>query len=92
MGRGPSGRLVLEVDPDLKRQLHAQVALEGKTLKDWFLEVADAYLASAEEERLDGLADHLSEPPGVYRKSGRRGSLRRRKAKTTRLLVRRGGK
>ena len=51
MARGPSGRLVLEVDPDLKRQLHAQVALEGKTFKDWFLEVADAYLASAEEEQ-----------------------------------------
>lgn len=44
MARGQSGRLVLEVDPALKRQLHARVAAEGRTLKDWFLEQADRYL------------------------------------------------
>lgn len=37
MARGPSGRLVIEVDPNLKRNLHAALAAEGLTLKDWFL-------------------------------------------------------
>jgi len=37
MTRGASGRVVVEVDPELKRRLHAAVALRGETLKDWFL-------------------------------------------------------
>jgi len=44
MARGQSGRLVLEIDPALKRQLHARVAADGRTLKDWFLEQAELYL------------------------------------------------
>jgi hypothetical protein len=45
MARGLSGRLVLEVDPALKRRLHARLAAEGRTLKDWFLEHAEHYLS-----------------------------------------------
>jgi hypothetical protein len=37
MARGPSGRIVVEVDPVLKRELHAALAADGVTLKDWFL-------------------------------------------------------
>ncbi len=89
MARGPSGRLVLEVDPELKRHLHAQVALEGKTLKDWFLEAADAYLAEAERKRPGGLADRVSEPAGAYRRQRRQ---RPRRGKITTLSVRGGRK
>ena len=45
MARGKSGRIVLEVQSDLKKQLHSQVALEDKSLKDWFVEQASAYLS-----------------------------------------------
>lgn len=44
MARGQSGRLVLEIDPAFKRQLHARLASEGRTLKNWFLEQADRYV------------------------------------------------
>lgn len=45
MTRGTSGRIVIEVDPELKRRLHAAVALRGKTLKDWFLECTQELLS-----------------------------------------------
>jgi hypothetical protein len=52
MARGQSGRLVLEVEPELKRRLHARVAGEGRSLKDWFLEQAERYLAHPLKEQL----------------------------------------
>ena len=52
MARGQSGRLVLEVDPELKRRLHARVAAEGRSLKDWFLEQAERYLSLPQPEQL----------------------------------------
>ena len=44
MARGPSGRLVIEMDPLVKRELHSKLAADGLTLKDWFLRKADDYL------------------------------------------------
>lgn len=44
MARGQSGRVVLEIDPAVKRALHARLAGEGRTLKDWFLEQANDFL------------------------------------------------
>ena len=44
MSRGPSGRIVVEIDPALKKRLHAALTLDGTTLKDWFRRQADAYL------------------------------------------------
>ena len=52
MARGQSGRLVFEVDPELKRRLHARVASEGRSLKDWFLEQAERLLAHPLPEQL----------------------------------------
>ena len=46
MSRGPSGRIVVEVDPALKKRLHAALALDGTTLKDWLRKQAEAYLTS----------------------------------------------
>lgn len=43
---------MLEVDPALKRALHARVAAEGRTLKDWFLEQVDRYLNEPVQEPL----------------------------------------
>lgn len=35
---GPSGRVVIEIDPELKRELHAVLEEDGVSLKQWFLE------------------------------------------------------
>ena len=57
MARGPSGRIVIEVDPELKRELHAAQVADGNTLKDWFIEQARAFLAERKQPRLPGLID-----------------------------------
>lgn len=44
MPRGTSGRIVIEVEPELKDQLYSVLESQGKTLKDWFLEQAAEYL------------------------------------------------
>lgn len=44
MARGDSGRIVIEVGPDLKRKLYSALAIENQTLKDWFIEAASDYL------------------------------------------------
>jgi len=44
MSIGNSGRIVIEIEPELKRQLHATLRLEGKNLKAWFLENVEQLL------------------------------------------------
>ena len=51
--RGKSGRLVLEIDPTTKRRLYAKLASDGRTLKEWFLERAEAYLEGDESVQLE---------------------------------------
>lgn len=52
MARGPSGRLVLEISPEVKRRLHSRLAGEGRSLKEWFLEQAQEYLDGPEPLQL----------------------------------------
>ena len=44
MPRGKSGRIVVEVERELKGRLHATLALEGRTVKEWFVERATDYV------------------------------------------------
>ena len=44
MAKGDSGRIVIEIDPGLKRRLHSTLALKSQSLKDWFVDAANAYL------------------------------------------------
>jgi hypothetical protein len=44
MPRGTSGRVVLEIDPETKRELYATLARQGLTLKAWFLREAQHYI------------------------------------------------
>lgn len=79
MARGPSGRLVIEVDPALKRDLHAALAADGLTLKDWFLQRVADYIAERHQPSLPGIirypaADEepslrAAEAPATYRTS-----------------------
>lgn len=55
MSRGESGRIVIEVGPDLKRRLYASLAGDGSTLKDWFVESATNYIAEREQPNLPNL-------------------------------------
>jgi len=55
MPKGQSGRIVIEVSPDLKRRLYATLAGDGSTLKDWFVEAATNYIAEREQPNLPNL-------------------------------------
>lgn len=47
MARGKSGRVVLEIDPVLKRELYLQLERSQRTLKDWFMAEVKKYLQTA---------------------------------------------
>lgn len=58
MARGESGRIVLEVDPDLKGELYVELARRGLTLKAWFVGEAKRFVL------LDHASPHsIAEPP-----------------------------
>jgi hypothetical protein len=57
MARGESGRIVIEVDPTLKRELYAVLAMSGSTLKDWFVRSAEDYCTSGVQGSLFAPAD-----------------------------------
>jgi hypothetical protein len=44
MARGKSGRIVIEINPRLKQKLYANLALEGQTLKEWFLMCVENFI------------------------------------------------
>lgn len=60
MARGDSGRIVIEVDPALKRELYAALALSGSTLKDWFVRSAQSYCGNSHQA---GLFEELANTP-----------------------------
>lgn len=45
MAKGRSGRVVIEIDPELKRALYGALAVDDSTLKDWFVDKATEYLS-----------------------------------------------
>jgi methylase of polypeptide subunit release factors len=45
MSIGTSGRVVIEIEPDLKQELHAALRQDGLNLKSWFLENAHNFLS-----------------------------------------------
>lgn len=64
MARGKSGRIVLEVDPEEKRELYEALEEEGVTLKDWFLGQARHFLQTRNQPEMFRL---VAEPPSSYR-------------------------
>jgi len=49
MARGESGRIVIEVESQMKKRLYAALALSGSTMKDWFCKKAVDYCHDAVE-------------------------------------------
>ena len=41
---GESGRIVIEIDPELKQELYGALSEQGLNLKQWFLGNAKQYL------------------------------------------------
>lgn len=52
MARGESGRIVIEVEPEIKRRLYSALALSDSTLKDWFLKTAADFCAESVQPSL----------------------------------------
>jgi|GEM_PF-2330929 len=67
---GRSGRIVVELDPALKRRLHARLRDEGRDFKGWLLERIEEYLEPSRDRGDRGArnrggeraAPELSEP------------------------------
>ncbi|MFQ1065246.1 hypothetical protein [Bordetella trematum] len=57
MSIGNSGRIVIEIDPKIKRQLYSTLARDGMTLKDWFLQEAKSYMGTTKNIPLDLASD-----------------------------------
>jgi len=52
MKTSDSGRVVVDITPEKKRALYAQLAMDGLTMKDWFLHVAEGYCSYGTASRL----------------------------------------
>jgi hypothetical protein len=53
MSIGNSGRIVIEIDPETKRNLYSVLTRNGITLKEWFLKCADGYMAGLSPTQID---------------------------------------
>ena len=52
MAVGKSGRIVLEIEPELKQRLYAALALESKTLKEWFILTASEHIREQQQPNM----------------------------------------
>lgn len=52
MSIGNSGRIVIEIEPELKKELHSVLKLEGTNLKSWFLENVEQLLSEKGQQSL----------------------------------------
>lgn len=50
MAVGKSHRIVIEVDPDLKKKIYDSLKDRGMTLKEWFIQTAKEDLLSGEQK------------------------------------------
>lgn len=60
MAKGSSGRIVIEVEPEIKHELYDALSKEGLTLKDWFLKNADSFLKDRGQMNLLPPEDELT--------------------------------
>jgi hypothetical protein len=52
MARGESGRIVLEVDVDLKNALYTRLEEDDSTLRTWFIARAKEYIDSPKKKAI----------------------------------------
>lgn len=56
MAKGESGRIVLEVESELKKALYSILAMEQKTLKDWFVDKAQKHINEKKSELIQSFS------------------------------------
>ncbi len=56
MAKGESGRIVLEVDPELKKTLYSILAMEQQTLKNWFIDKAQKHIDEKKSELIESFS------------------------------------
>ena len=49
MPKEKSGRIVVDMDPSLKRRLYSVLALDNSTLKEWVIRSAERYVEEQSE-------------------------------------------
>ncbi|MCK5565769.1 MAG: hypothetical protein KAJ07_11030 [Planctomycetes bacterium] len=59
MARGKSGRVVLEIDPELKCKLYHALESKQQTMKDWFVGEAEALIDNHKHPSLFDVQDKL---------------------------------
>lgn len=64
MPQGSSGRIVVDIDPEFKKEVYLALALRGSTLKEWFTQAARGLCDDTHQPQLWNLA----EPPKHYGK------------------------
>lgn len=52
MARGKSGRVVLEIDPELKRRLYYALEHRQQTMKEWFVNEAETLIYAFQQQTL----------------------------------------
>jgi hypothetical protein len=55
MPRGKSGRFVVVLDPETKKDFYSALDVEGLTFKEWFTRTVSSYIADSLQPRLPGL-------------------------------------
>ncbi|ECI0413436.1 hypothetical protein AH332_08730 [Salmonella enterica subsp. salamae] len=50
MAKGESGRIVFEVEPELKKALYLVLTMEQKTLKEWFVDKAQKHICEKKSD------------------------------------------
>jgi hypothetical protein len=53
VAKGSSGRIVVEIDPEIKLRLYGTLGKQGLTLKAWFLHSAERYIQEEAQLSLD---------------------------------------
>ena len=61
MAKGDSGRIVLEVDPELKKVLYSILAHEQQTLKGWFVDKANKHIQEKKLEIIESFSKAKNE-------------------------------
>ncbi len=56
---GKSGRIVIEIDPELKQELYQSLGKEDSSLKEWFLNNVEGYLSGKSQMPMDLEQDNL---------------------------------
>lgn len=65
MSIGASGRIVIEIETEIKRELYSVLSREGLTLKEWFLQSANTYICDRTQLPLPLLANDERVPEGL---------------------------